>query len=79
MKIVLVQERGKVRILENNSKEKKTVEGAALNLRSRLTGGEVMYYELDYKEREGTSLEAYVEAINKYPSLLETSNLIKRI
>lgn len=79
MKIILVKERGQIRILENKGNEKKTIDGNELALRSRLTSGDIKYYELDYEERQGTSLEGYVAALNMYPNLLNDSKLIKEI
>ena len=77
MKIVLVKENGVVRILE--SEKPKKVEASALNLRSRLSGGDLKYYELDYEEREGCPLDGFVAALNQYPQLLTTSDMIKEI
>ncbi|AGK95611.1 hypothetical protein [Clostridium pasteurianum] len=75
MKIVLVRENGKVRILEGNGQ----VSGNILAMRTRLTSGDIKYYELDYEERVGCPLAGYIAALNQCPELLDKSDLIKAI
>ena len=75
MKIVLVKENNTIRILEGSGIIKSNV----LGMRSRLTSGEVKYYEFDYDKSLGIKLDAYVEALNEFPNLLEKSKLIKEI
>lgn len=75
MKIVLVKENNIMRILEGTG----IVTSNILGMRSRLTSGEVKYYELDYDKSLGISLNAYVEALNQFPDLLKKSKLIKEI
>ncbi|EOU1123651.1 glutamate racemase [Clostridium perfringens] len=75
MKIVLVKENKTIRILEGTGIIKSNV----LGMRSRLTSGEVKYYEFDYDKSLGIKLDAYVEALNEFPNLLEKSKLIKEI
>lgn len=75
MKVVLVKEDSKIRILEGKGE----VSGAALMLRSRMRNGEVQYYSLDYDESLGMRLDAYIVALNKFPELLNKSNLISKI
>lgn len=75
MKIVLVKEKNIIRILEGTG----TVKSNVLGMRSRLTSGEVKYYELDYDKSLGISVDAYVETLNQFPDLLEKSNMIKEI
>ena len=74
-KIVLVKENGKVRILEG----KGVITGQTMALRTRLTSGDIKYYEFDYKELPGCPLEGYIAALNMCPELLETSDMIKAI
>ena len=75
MKIVLVKENKTIRILEGTGIIKSNV----LGMRSRLTSGEVKYYEFDYDKSLGIKLDAYVDALNEFPNLLEKSKLIKEI
>ena len=75
MKVVLVKENNTVRILEG----KGSIGSNLMAMRSRLTGGDVMYYELDYDASLGMRLEAYIEALNKFPKLLNESKMIKSI
>ncbi len=75
MKIVLVKENNIIRILEGTG----TVKSNVLGMRSRLTSGEVKYYEFDYDKSLGIQLDAYVETLNQFPDLLEESRMIKEI
>lgn len=75
MKIVIVKEKGVVKILEGTG----TIKSNVLGMRSRLTSGEVKYYELDYDKSLGISVDAYIETLNLFPNLLNTSKLIKEI
>lgn len=75
MKVVLIRERNKVRVLEGRGK----IDREELALRNRLAGNDIKYYELDYTERQGAPLEGYVAALNMFPDLLDSSNLIKEI
>ena len=75
MKVVLVKENNTIRILEGEGE----IGSNLMAMRSRLTGGDVMYYELDYDASLGMRLEAYVEALNRYPKLLNKSKMIKSI
>lgn len=75
MKIVLVKENNIIRILEGTG----TVKSNVLGMRSRLTSGEVKYYEFDYDKSLGVKLDAYVETLNEFPDLLEKSKMIKEI
>lgn len=75
MKVVLVKENGIIRLLEGKGEISSTV----LAMRSRLTSGDVKYYELDYQDLPGCSLEGHIAALNKCPELLETSKMIKPI
>ena len=75
MKIVLVKENGIIRILEGKGE----IGSNLLAMRSRLTSGDIKYYELDYQEKLGLRLDAYVAALNQYPELLDKSDLIKAI
>ena len=75
MKVVLVLENDEVRILEGEG----TVSAQTLAMRSRLTSGDIKYFEFDCKEQPGTSLMGYIVALNQRPELLYTSKLIKPI
>lgn len=75
MKIVLVKENNIIRILEGTG----TVRSNVLGVRSRLTSGEVKYYEFDYDKSLGISVDAYIETLNVFPELLNKSRLIKEI
>lgn len=75
MKIVLVKENNIIRILEGTG----TVKSNVLGMRSRLTSGEVKYYELDYDTSLGIPIDAYIETLNEWPVLLYESSLIKEI
>ncbi|MGU8529899.1 glutamate racemase [Clostridium perfringens] len=75
MKVVIVKEKGVVKILEGTG----TVTNHVLGMRSRLTSGEVKYYELDYDKSLGISVDAYIETLNVFPELLNKSRLIKEI
>ncbi|MGG5460818.1 glutamate racemase [Clostridium sp. B9] len=75
MKRVFVKENNIIRILEGTG----TVRSNILGMRSRLTSGEVKYYEFDYDESLEISVDAYVAALNQFPDLLEKSKLIKEI
>ena len=67
MKVVIVKEKNIIRALEG----KGTISGDVLSMRSRLSAGEIKYYELDY--------DAYIETLNEFPDLLNESSLIKEI
>lgn len=71
MKVVIVKEKGVVKILEGTG----TVTNHVLGMRSR----EVKYYELDYDKSLGISVDAYIETLNVFPELLNKSRLIKEI
>ena len=75
MKIVLVKENNIIRILEGTG----TVKSNVIGMRSRLTSGEVKYYELDYDTSLGIPIDAYIETLNEWPVLLYESSLIKEI
>ncbi|MBO3424690.1 glutamate racemase [Clostridium perfringens] len=75
MKIVLVKENNIIRILEGTG----TIKSNVLGMRSRLTSGEVKYYELDYDTSLGIPIDAYIETLNEWPVLLYESSLIKEI
>ncbi|APR02646.1 glutamate racemase (plasmid) [Clostridium botulinum Af84] len=75
MKVVLVKENNKVRVLEG----KGTITSTLLAMRSRLTSGDIQYYELDFDTSLGMGIDAYVEALNQCPELLEKSRLITKI
>ena len=75
MKIVLVKEDNIIRILEGTG----TITSNVLGMRSRLTSGEVKYYEFDYDKSLGIQIDAYVETLNQFPDLLEESKMIKEI
>ncbi len=75
MKIVLVKENNIIRILEGTG----TVKSNVLGMRSRLTSGEVKYYELDYDASLGIPIDAYIKTLNKWPVLLYETSLIKEI
>lgn len=75
MKIVLVKEKNIIRILEGTG----TVKSNVLGMRSRLTSGEVKYYELDYDTSLGIPIDAYIKTLNKWPVLLYKTSLIKEI
>jgi hypothetical protein len=75
LKVVLVKEKGTVRLLEGDEH----VSSIALELKSRLTSGNIQFYELDFDENLGIELEAYITAINMYPEFLKTSKMIKKI
>ena len=77
MKVILVKERGQVRILEGN---KTVVTERALSLRRRRrSSGQLKYYVFDYKESLGMKLEAFITVLNMYPHVLEKSHLIRKI
>ncbi len=75
MKIVLVKENNIIRILEGTG----TVKSNVLGMRSRLTSGEVKYYELDYDTSLGIPIDAYIKTLNEWPVLLYESSIIKEI
>lgn len=75
MKVVLVKENNNIRILEGNGEISSTL----LSMRSRLTSGDIQYYVLDYDPSLGMRIDAYVEALNQHPDLLEKSKLITKI
>lgn len=75
MKIVLVKENNIIRILEGTGIVKSNI----LGMRSRLTGGEVKYYELDYDTSLGIPIDAYIKTLNEWPVLLYETSLIKEI
>lgn len=75
MKVVLVKENNKIRVLEG----KGTISSTLLAMRSRLTSGDIQYYELDFDTSLGMRIDAYVEALNQCPELLEESKLITKI
>lgn len=75
MKIVLVKENNIIRILEGTG----TVKSNILGMRSRLTSGEVKYYELDYDTSLGIPIDAYIKTLNEWPVLLYETSLIKEI
>lgn len=75
MKVVLVKENNKIRVLEG----KGTISSTLLAMRSRLTSGDIKYYELDFDTSLGIRIDAYVEALNQYPEILEESKLITKI
>jgi len=75
MKVVLVKENNSIRILEGNGEIGSTL----LSMRSRLTSGNVQYYALDFDATLGMRIDAYVEALNQHPDLLEKSKLITKI
>lgn len=75
MKVVLVKENDKVRLLEG----KGTVDEFILSLRSRLTNGGLIYYELDSPFVTKYNVDGFVLALNQHPDLLETSDCIKKI
>ncbi|ACO85123.1 hypothetical protein [Clostridium botulinum] len=75
MKVVLVKENNKIRVLEG----KGTISSTLLAMRSRLTSGDIQYYELDFDTSLEMRIDAYVEALNQYPELLEESKLITKI
>ncbi|WP_419867404.1 glutamate racemase [Clostridium perfringens] len=75
MKIVLVKENNIIRILEGTG----TITSNVLGMRSRLTSGEVKYYELDYDTSLGIPIDAYIKTLNEWPVLLYESSIIKEI
>lgn len=75
MKIVLVRENEKVRVLEGEG----TIDSTLLAMRSRLTSGDVRYYEFDYDETIGLPLEAYIASLNMFPDILDSCIHIKEI
>ncbi|MGJ8755854.1 glutamate racemase [Clostridium botulinum] len=75
LKVVLVKENNKIRVLEG----KGTISSTLLAMRSRLTSGDIQYYELDFDTSLEMRIDAYVEALNQYPELLEESKLITKI
>ncbi|HAT4146260.1 TPA: glutamate racemase [Clostridium perfringens] len=75
MKIVIFKEKGVIKILEGQG----SISSNVLGMRSRLTSGEVKYYELDYDKSLGISVDAYIETLNVFPELLNKSRLIKEI
>lgn len=75
MKVVIVKENNIIRALEG----KGTISGEVLSMRSRLSAGEIKYYELDYDTSLGIKLDAYVQALNEFPDLLGKSKMIKEI
>ncbi|APC84092.1 glutamate racemase [Clostridium botulinum] len=75
MKVVLVKENNKIRVLEGEG----TISSTLLAMRSRLTSGDIKYYELDFDTLLGMRIDAYIEALNQYPELLEESKLITKI
>lgn len=75
LKIVIVKENGTVRLLEGEG----TINKNTLALRNRLTSQDIEYYELDYQERVGCTLNGYIAALNMYPELLQKSKMIKSI
>ncbi|MDT9337835.1 glutamate racemase [Clostridium perfringens] len=75
MKVVIVKEKNIIRALEG----KGTISGEVLSMRSRLSAGEIKYYELDYDTSLGIKLDAYIETLNEFPDLLNESSLIKEI
>ncbi|EJT6172460.1 glutamate racemase [Clostridium perfringens] len=75
MKIVIFKEKGVIKILEGQG----SIGSNVLGMRSRLTSGEVKYYELDYDKSLGISVDAYIETLNVFPELLNKSRLIKEI
>lgn len=56
MKVVIVKEKNIIRALEG----KGTISGDVLSMRSRLSAGEIKYYELDYDTSLGIKLDAYI-------------------
>ncbi len=75
MKVVLVKENNKIRVLEGEG----TISSTLLAMRSRLTSGDIKYYELDFDASLEMRIDAYVEALNQCPELLEKSKLITKI
>lgn len=75
MKVVLVKENNNIRVLEGNGE----ISELLLSMRSRLTSGNVKYYALDFDASLGMRIEAYVEALNQHPDLLDESKLITKI
>ena len=75
MKVVIVKENNTIRALEG----KGTISGDVLSMRSRLSAGEIKYYELDYDTSLGIKLVSYIETLNEFPDLLNESSLIKEI
>lgn len=75
-KIVLVQEKGtKIRVLEGKGQ----IGSQTMAMRTRLTGQDIKYYALDFDSSLSMRLEAYIEALNMCPELLETSKMINQI
>lgn len=75
MKVILVKESDNIRLMEGEGEVSET----SLSLRSRLNP-DIEYYELDYNSSlNNYSLDAYIKAINRYPSILKDSKFIRKL
>lgn len=78
IKAIVVREKDTFRFMETDNR---LVNKKSLELRSRLTNGEIRYYEMDLNEEKlkGLHPHNFLETLNRYPHLADKTNILIQI
>ncbi|MFR2890681.1 MAG: hypothetical protein ACLTDM_21050 [Clostridium butyricum] len=77
-KAIVIREKDTFRFMDTDDKH---INKTTLNLRSRLSGGDIRYYEMDVTEGalKGMPPNAFIQVLNTYPNIADKSDLLKEI
>ena len=77
-KAIVIREKDTFRFMNTDNDY---INKTTLNLRSRLTGGDIRYYEMDISEEslKGMEPNAFIQVLNLYPDMADRSDLLKEL
>lgn len=77
-KAIVIREKDTFRFMNTDNTY---VNETSLELRNRLTGGDIRYYEMDVSEErlKGMPPNAFIQVLNTFPYMADKSDLLKEI
>lgn len=77
-KAIVIREKNTFRFMNTDNTH---VNKTTLALRSRLTGGDIRYYEMDVSEErlKGMEPSAFIQVLNAFPDMANRSELLKEV
>lgn len=77
-KAVIIRENDIFRFMDTDNKD---IDAKSLNLRSRITNGDLKYYEMDLSEEKlkGLHPHSFIEVLNRYPHLADKTEILIEI
>lgn len=77
-KAIVIREKDTFRFMNTDNDY---INKTTLNLRSRLTGGDIRYYEMDVSEErlKGMEPSSFIQVLNAFPDMADRSDLLKEL